>query len=206
MVDHHSMSHQLLILMLTNLIVLLSGLNATRISLTGNDWEVSANQTIKAAATVPGTVHTALLAAKLIDEPYWGFGDVNMRSLVYQSWTFTKKFTLQGDFLHLNQFQVHFDQVDTVSNITLNQCYLGNTISMFYAYTFNVPSSCLMQENTLRVDFTSPVLYALNQAIAYNQSVHPECPGSAQHGECHVQFIRKEPCSFSWDWVSDNDI
>ena len=47
----------------------------------------------------------------------------------------------------------------------------------------------------------SPVIYALNQAIAYNKSVH-QTVQPVQHGECHVQFIRKEPCSFSWDWVS----
>jgi beta-mannosidase len=26
------------------------------------------------------------------------------------------------------------------------------------------------------------------------------CPASSQHGECHVNFIRKMQCSFSWDW------
>ncbi len=127
--------------------------------------------------------------------------DTTIRDLVYQSWTFTKKFSLQTDFLHLAQFVLHFDQVDTVSNITLNQCFLGNTSSMFYAYTFNVPSNCLLQDNTLHVDFMSPVIYALNQANAYNKSVYPNCTASVQHGEYHVQFIRKEPCSFSWDWV-----
>jgi beta-mannosidase len=187
------------------LIFLSSGSNATRVPLVDTNWVISNGQGIQAAATVPGTIHTALLAAKIIDEPYWGFNDITMRNLTYQSWTFTKKFSLQPDFLGLTQFQLHFDQVDTVSNITLNQCYLGNTTSMFYAYTFNVPSSCLAQDNTLHVDFTSPVVYALEQSIAYNKTVNPKCTASVQHGECHVQFIRKEPCSFSWDWVSKID-
>ncbi len=192
------------ILLCAILIFLFSGSNAARIPLTGTNWVVS-NQTIEVAATVPGTVHTALLAAKVIDEPYWSFGDITMRNITYQSWTFTRNFSLESHFLHLYSFQLHFDQVDTVSNITLNQCYLGNTTSMFYAYTFNVPSSCLQLDNTLHVNFMSPVVYALEQSIAYNKSVHPECPGSAQHGECHVQFVRKEPCSFSWDWVCHID-
>jgi beta-mannosidase len=202
MIYQHSTYHGFSIFVLTSFILLLAGSNATRISLAGTNWVINNGQSTQAAATVPGTIHTALLAAKIIDEPYWGFGDITMRNLTYQSWTFTKKFSLQQDFLHLTQFLLHFDQVDTVSNVTLNQCFLGNTTSMFYAYTFNVPSSCLMQDNTLHVDFMSPEIYALNQAIAYNKSVHPDCTGSAQHGECHVQFIRKEPCSFSWDWVN----
>jgi beta-mannosidase len=189
----------------SSFILLFSGSNSTRVSLIGDDWSVSNGQTLQAIGTVPGTVHTILLSAELIDEPYWGFGDTTMRQLVFDSWTFTKKFSLQGDFLNLTQFTLHFDQIDTVSNVTLNQCFLGNTSSIFFAYTFNILSTCLKNDNILRVDFMSPVIYALNQAIAYNKTVQPTCPGSAQHGECHVQFIRKEPCSFSWDWVSSRD-
>ena len=28
----------------------------------------------------------------------------------------------------------------------------------------------------------------------------PVCPHSEQKGECHVNFVRKMQCSFSWDW------
>ena len=175
---------------------------SVRVSLMGDDWTVTNGQTLHATGTVPGTIHTILFAAKLIDEPYWGYGDTTMRPLINQSWTFTKIFSLQSDFLSLSQFRLHFDQVDTVSNVTLNQCYLGNTISMFYAYTLNVSKTCLRNtSNILRVDFMSPIIYALDQAIAYNKTVLPTCPPKLWHGECHVHFIRKEPCSFSWDWV-----
>jgi len=27
-----------------------------------------------------------------------------------------------------------------------------------------------------------------------------ECPPAVQKGECHINFIRKQQCSFSWDW------
>ena len=27
-----------------------------------------------------------------------------------------------------------------------------------------------------------------------------ECPPIVQNGECHVNFLRKQQCSFSWDW------
>ncbi|CAF4056239.1 unnamed protein product [Rotaria sordida] len=181
-------------------IFLFSGSNSTRITLTGDNWLVSNGSTLRATGAVPGTIHTILLSAKMIDDPYWGFGDTSMRSLIYQSWTFTKNFSLQVDFLNLTQFTLHFDQIDTVSNITLNECFLGNTSSMFIAYTFSVQRTCLHTDNVLRVEFMSPVTYALNQAISYNKTVQPTCPSSVQHGECHVQFIRKEPCSFSWDW------
>jgi len=116
--------------------------NAIRISLNGNDWLVSNGQTLEATGAVPGTIHTILLSARMIDEPYWGSGDINMRPLIYQSWTFTKKFSLEDDFLNLTQFTIHFDQIDTISNVILNQCLLDHTSSMFFAYTFNVSNTC----------------------------------------------------------------
>jgi beta-mannosidase len=175
--------------------------NATRVPLTGNDWEINNNQSYSARGKIPGTIHTILLAANLIPEPYLGYNDVNLRSLVYSSWTFKKSFSLTEDFLKSTQFALHFDQIDTVAKITLNGCLIGQTNNMFIAYTFDVTRSCLQPNNELQIDFESPVIYALNQAKAYNQSVPPDCPPDVQHGECYFQFIRKEPCSFSWNWV-----
>jgi beta-mannosidase len=173
----------------------------TIIPLTGNDWFISNNQSHSVQGQVPGTIHTILLAANQITEPFYGYNDIIERYLVYSSWTFTKNFSLSNDSLALAQFTLNFDQIDTVANITLNGCFLGQTNNMFLPYSFNVMKSCLQSNNQLRIDFQSPVVYAANQAKAYNDSVPPDCPSGVQHGECHVNFIRKEPCSFSWDWV-----
>ncbi len=175
--------------------------NSTLVPLTGNGWTITDNQSYSVQGTIPGTIHTILLAANKIPEPYWGYNDINLRHLIYTSWTFRKKFSLIDDFLASTQFTLHFDQIDTVANITLNGCFIGHTNSMFIAYTFNVMRSCLQSNNELQIDFESPILYASKQAKAYNDSVPPNCPPDAQHGECYFQFIRKEPCSFSWGWV-----
>ena len=175
--------------------------NSVQVPLTGNDWTITDNLSYNATGQIPGTIHTILLAAKQINEPYWGYNDINERSLIYSSWIFRKKFSLTQDFLTFTQFTLHFDQIDTVANITLNGCPVGRTNSMFVAYTFNVTRSCLQSHNQLRIDFESPIFYAFNQAVAYNETVPPICPPDVQRGECHMQFIRKEPCSFSWDWV-----
>jgi beta-mannosidase len=191
----------LLSLLALSVCFLASSHAVTVVPLTGNDWIISNNQSISVQGVVPGTIHTILFAAKHIPDPYFGYNDINLRYLVYSSWTFEKKFSLADDFLSLTQFTIHFDQIDTVANITLNGCFLGRTNSMFIPYSFNVIRSCLQSSNELRIDFESPVIYAANQAKAYNETVLPECPSAVQHGECHVQFIRKEICSFSWDWV-----
>ena len=173
-----------------------------RVSLAGDDWTITDNRSYVVQGHVPGTIHTILFAAKDIPEPYAAYNDIALRPLIHSSWIFTRTFSLTEEFLALAQFTLHFEQVDTVANITLNECYLGQTTSMFVPYAFELTASCLRRsENQLRVNFTSPVAYANQQASLYNDTVMPECPPDVQHGECHVQFIRKEPCSFSWDWV-----
>jgi len=175
--------------------------NSVIVPLIGDGWIINNNESYFVRGQIPGTIHTILLVANQITEPYWGYNDINLRYLIYTPWTFRKNFSLTNDFLTLTQFTLHFDQIDTVANITLNGCIIGQTNNMFIAYTFNVMRICLQSNNELRIDFESPVMYALNQARAYNDSVPPDCTPDIQHGECHVQFIRKEPCSFSWDWV-----
>lgn len=190
-----------LLLLLTFCIYIFVSTNAVVIPLTGNDWTIGNNQSFITQGQVPGTIHTILFAANLIPDPYFGYNDVNLRYLIYDSWTFRKNFALNDDFLSLAQFTLHFDQIDTIANITLNNCFIGQTSSMFIPYSFNVSKSCLRSNNELRIDFESPVRYAANQAKAYNGTVAPACPPDEQHGECYISFIRKEICAFSWDWV-----
>ncbi|CAF3549546.1 unnamed protein product [Rotaria sordida] len=155
-----------------------------------------------AQGNIPGAIHTVFFAAKQIPDPYLDYNDIDLRYLIYNNWTFTKKIDLFSDFLASNQTTIHLKQIDTVAIITINNYLIGRTNSMFMPYTIHIANSCLKFENEISIDFESPVLYALKQANAYNDTVPSDCPSPAQHGECYVQFIRKESCSFSWDWVS----
>ncbi|CAF0817691.1 unnamed protein product [Adineta ricciae] len=178
----------------------ISSSSSVRVPLTGNDWSIDDNANHTAQGQVPGTIHTILLAAKKIPDPYMDFNDVDLRFLIHNKWVFTKSFNLSADFLAFNDTYLHLQQIDTVANVTINGCPIGRTDNMFLAYVFTVPNTCLKTENVIQVHFHSPVVYALEQSIIYNRTVQPLCPAKAQQGECHVQFIRKEPCSFSWDW------
>lgn len=186
------------------LIISCEGDGSLRQLLNGNDWVIdNVEGNISTLATVPGSIHTALIQTKMIPDPYFGYNDVQLRYLVYDNWIFTKNFSLQSDILSSDEFQLVLDQIDTAANITLNGCPIGRTSSMFIQYRFDLPRACVKVTNQIQIDFESPVIYAYNQSQIYNETVPPSCPPDAQHGECHVQFIRKEPCSFSWDWVSE---
>jgi hypothetical protein len=65
-----------------------SSSNSTRVPLTGDGWTISNNQFNSVQGQIPGSIHTILLAANQIPDPYLGFNDMNLRYLVYSPWTF----------------------------------------------------------------------------------------------------------------------
>ncbi|XP_033869509.2 beta-mannosidase isoform X1 [Acipenser ruthenus] len=164
-------------------------------------WKINnANNSLALVADVPGCVHSALLKQGLIQDPYYRFNDLAHRWISLDNWTYTKAFSLPPDVSSNKRVNLVCDGIDTVSAISINQVFVGRTDNMFQRYSFDV-TRLVKDSNVIQVDFTSAITYAAEQRAAHvSYMVPPECPPPVQKGECHVNFIRKEQCSFSWDW------
>jgi beta-mannosidase len=68
----------------------------------------------------------------------------------------------------------------------------------------NIKQYLKQYNNNLTLSFQSTVVYANNTANDYvsnfNHELPQVCPVSAEHGECHLNFIRKAQFAYSWDW------
>uniref|UniRef100_A0A4W6DMM4 beta-mannosidase n=1 Tax=Lates calcarifer TaxID=8187 RepID=A0A4W6DMM4_LATCA len=172
----------------------LSGFLTETLSLNGK-WSLSnSNGSLSLPAEVPGCVHSALQKQGFIQDPYFRFNDVSYRWIAFDNWTYTTTFNVSKQKVLLV-----FDGVDTVATIWLNGVIVGNTDNMFCRYVFR--DTLKDGDNVLKVSLSSPVLYASEQREAHSAyRIPPECPPDVQKGECHVNFIRKEQSSFSWDW------
>ncbi|XP_033369779.1 beta-mannosidase isoform X2 [Parus major] len=164
-------------------------------------WRLrSGNGSVSLRAEVPGCVHTALLRRGLIQDPYYRFNDVMYRWISLDNWTYSRTFKTPFDVRKWQKVNLVFDGVDTVAQILLNNVTLGTTDNMFNRYSFDI-TSVIQEVNFVEVRFLSAVLYAAEQSRCHKaHSIPPACPPPVQNGECHVNFIRKEQCSFSWDW------
>lgn len=78
-------------------------------------WTLS-NATLNVAGTVPGAVHTDLLAAGVVPEPYDRFGDTDLRWVALSdAWQYSATFSVTSDVLsavrccccHLQSYAVH---------------------------------------------------------------------------------------------------
>uniref|UniRef100_A0A1A8CE61 Beta-mannosidase n=1 Tax=Nothobranchius kadleci TaxID=1051664 RepID=A0A1A8CE61_NOTKA len=165
-------------------------------------WRLSnSNGSVSVPAPVPGCVHTALMQQQYIQDPYFRFNDLSYRWIAHDNWTYMTSFNVSAQLRVKQKVLLVFDGVDTVATILFNGFMVGRTDNMFRRYDFSVSHLLRDGENVLKVVLVSPVLYAFKQSKAHSSySVPPECPPDVQKGECHVNFIRKEQSSFSWDW------
>ncbi|XP_066239994.1 beta-mannosidase [Saccopteryx leptura] len=173
---------------------------ASSLSLRGT-WRIrSGNGSVELPGEVPGSVHTALFQRNLIQDPYYRFNDLEYRWIALDNWTYSKEFQVPFDISKWQKVNLIFEGVDTVAKVLLNNVLIGETDNMFKIYSFDI-THVVNAVNFIELRFQSPVLYAAQQSRAHTRyQVPPNCPPSVQKGECHVNFIRKEQCSFSWDW------
>ncbi|CAH6789038.1 Manba [Phodopus roborovskii] len=150
-------------------------------SLRGSWWVSNGNGSLELPGTVPGCVHSALY----------------QRGLIQVGLAATPPC---GPRLEWQKVKLIFDGVDTVAEIQFNNVTIGKTDNMFTGYSFDI-TDLVRDANSLKLRFQSAVQYAELQNKAHTRyPVPPACPPKEQKGECHVNFIRKEQCSFSWDW------
>uniref|UniRef100_A0A8D2B1D6 Beta-mannosidase n=1 Tax=Sciurus vulgaris TaxID=55149 RepID=A0A8D2B1D6_SCIVU len=101
----------------------------------GGSWRIrSGNRSLELLGTVPGSVHTALFQQGLIQDPYYGFNDLNYRWISLDNWTYSKEFKIPFDISKWQVINLVFEGVDTVSEILLNNVTIGKTDNMFNKY------------------------------------------------------------------------
>jgi len=90
--------------------------------------------------------------------------------------------------------------LDTIATIYINGMFVGSADNMFRQYEFDIRSVIQTGENNIMIAFTSAEVYSTGKAKEYAYSVPSADSIQVQHGEPFRNFIRKEQCSFSWDW------
>uniref|UniRef100_A0A8C8VGU1 Beta-mannosidase n=1 Tax=Pelusios castaneus TaxID=367368 RepID=A0A8C8VGU1_9SAUR len=168
-------------------------------SLRGSWRLASGNGSVVLSGAVPGCVHTALLRQGLIQDPYYRSNDLAYKWISLDNWTYSRTFKA-FDARKWQKVNLVFEGIDTVAQILVNNVTVGRTDNMFNRYSFDI-TSVIKEDSFIEVRFLSAISYAAQRSRSHRAyRVPPQCPPPVQKGECHVNFIRKEQCSFSWDW------
>jgi beta-mannosidase len=162
-------------------------------SLTGDWMFCQAGTEEWLPAKVPGGVHTDLMAAGRISDPFVGDEEKRVQWVAESDWTYRRTFVADQTLLAEQRLYLVCDGLDTLAAVTLNGQSLGSAENMFRRYEWEVKSLLREGENELTIDFPS--------AVGYITSLHDARP---MHGVLQAipggPYLRKAPCQFGWDW------
>jgi len=172
-----------------------------RLSLDGS-WTLSAVagplpddlEGIEVPAVVPGCVHTDLLRAGLIPDPFDGDNESVLAWIGRTDWVYERTFDA-GDLDRDDRWDLVAEGLDTFATIWLNGHLVGHTQNQFRSSRFDVVPYLRASDNHLRIAFSAPVVRAESLA-----RVHGDLPHVNHHP---YNTVRKSAANFGWDWGID---
>lgn len=141
-------------------------------------------------ASVPGTVHTDLLAQKLITDPYYRDNEKRLKWIDTANWEYKTHFSADAGMLQQKNIELVFDGLDTYADVYLNNKLLLSANNMFRQWKADV-KPLLKPQNELKVVFYSAQNKADSIAKAALPLVLPD------HSRA---YVRKAQYHFGWDW------
>ncbi len=142
-------------------------------------------------AVVPGCVHTDLLAAGLIPDPYLEDNEDRLGWIGRSDWRYATG--VEWTEGAAERVDLVCDGLDTVATVALNGTVVGRSEDMHRSLRFDLRPAIRAGANELTVDFASPYRYA----EAVRDALGGELPCAVPEP---ISFIRKMACNFGWDW------
>jgi beta-mannosidase len=138
-------------------------------------------------ATVPGTVHTDLLAAGLIPDPYLDDNELALDWIGRVPWVYERELELNAG----EPAVLAFDGLDTIATVALNGTVLARTENMHRRYEVPVdPMTNGPSLLSVRFDPAWAFAAAQQERLGRLPNQYP----------APFNFLRKMACNFGWDW------
>ncbi len=163
----------------------------------GGQWYVKKQEDHETIpATVPGCIHTDLLHAEKIEDPFYRDNEARQMWIGETDWMYSRTFTLDSSWLDHQQILLQCLGLDTLATITINGAEIGKTNNQFRTWEFDVKPYLKAGNNTIEVLFatTMPLIQAEQQKRSLNLT------GVGQHRIDGSNRIRKSQCNYGWDW------
>ena len=141
---------------------------------------------------VPGDGVTALRAAGLIPEPYWGRNEHDLRWIAERDWTIRRTVRLERTDVALL-----VEGLDTVAEVAVNGAVVLRAANQFRTHRADLSGAARPGENEVAITFRSAPREAARLAAAQPFPV----PYIHQNNPIpHGNMLRKVACDWGWDW------
>ncbi len=143
---------------------------------------------------VPGTSHTHLLDAGLVDDPYVDDGEVRLAWVRHVDWAYERELVLDVP-ADDERVDLVLEGIDTVGTVLLDGEVVLRTRNMHRSHRVDLRDRVGATTHRLRVEIAS----ALAHAEAEAERLGPRPAAYTQP----FNMVRKMACSFGWDWGPD---
>ena len=141
-------------------------------------------------AKVPGTVHTDLMRAGLIDDPFYGTNEAKVQWVEQEDWEYATDFVADDKLLKRQHIELLFDGLDTYARVFLNGQLILSADNMFRHWAVDIRQYLKPGKNHLKIMFESAVKKGKAAAGALPYTL----PGEEK------VFTRKAQYQYGWDW------
>ena len=145
---------------------------------------------------VPGGVHSALLRAGLMPDPFWGRNELKIQDIGRENWIVSRQFEIDDETLAKKAIVLRLDNVDSFATISLNGHELGKTDNQFRRWEYDIKPYLKRGMNELKGVFESSELRANEIAKGYDHKF----PMTNVPWAKNQALIRKPACHAGWDW------
>nr|WP_234698885.1 glycoside hydrolase family 2 protein [Poriferisphaera corsica] len=146
---------------------------------------------------LPGDLHSALLEAGEIKDPYFGLAENEAQWIGKRAWFFERKFKVEKDLFNRQSVYLNIDWVDTFATVYVNGKNVLSTSNMFKRYRVDIKDALVLGENDIRIRIDSAEQVALDKA---GEMLY-EIPWAKGNNKIpHLNMVRKVQCHGGWDW------
>jgi beta-mannosidase len=154
-------------------------------------------------ASVPGTVHTDLLANKKIEDPFYRTNERNLQWIDKKDWIYQNTFLVDSSILEKENIEMHFEGLDTYADVYVNDSLILSADNMFRRWNTECKRFLKAGDNVLKIYFHSPVTEGLKdlEKLGYALPATNDQSENGGLGEKKVSiFTRKAGYHYGWDW------
>ncbi|TWJ03190.1 beta-mannosidase [Mucilaginibacter frigoritolerans] len=154
------------------------------------------------SATVPGLIHTDLLAYKLIPDPFYRDNEKKVQWVSDADWEYRKTISADQSLLKHKHIDLVFEGLNTVADVSLNGKLILHADNMFREWRVDIKSYLKQGNNTLAIIF-----HRIKPELARLDKAHPEEKEGADTSAVAKMFdagnksyVRKAAYEGGWDW------
>jgi len=148
-------------------------------------------------AEVPGCVHTDLLRAGKIPEPFYGTNEKALQWIEHTDWEYRSTFFADAALLGRDRIEIIFQGLDTFAEVSVNGARVLSADNMFRSWRADIKPRVVAGANTVVVHFRSPIAVA---KPIYDRLGYTLPAANDQAPEMVSMFARKAPYHYGWDW------